>query len=436
MIPRVPAWCLQIVRTCTWTRVLSLGVTLVSLWYFGGKGLAWLRDTSARDRRAGEQLFVHEWQPDDAWSVRGDGLGPVFNARSCVACHFQGGTGGGGSLQQNVATFEVLPTTLNPVPSGGVIHQFATQTDWQESLDTVHAIFPIVRKQTAATGRYRSRVATSDPVVQHTINTPTLFGAGTIDRIPASSIREQYTRRLEAGKETGLAIVLEQGEVGRMRILSDGRIGKFGWKAQFATLEEFVAHACAVEVGLSTPTVKQHSPQKHCEDSDAELDLTQRQFGQLVAFVAGLPEPRLILPDEPSEQPQVLRGRELFSEIGCASCHTPEMGDAKGVYSDFCLHDLTDADTRNDDFEFYPRDLQIPLPENYPKVSEWKTPPLWGVGQTAPYLHDGSAGTLLDAIKAHAGEGEIVRKQFVSLPKPDRDSLVKFLESLRMNSTD
>jgi CxxC motif-containing protein (DUF1111 family) len=428
MTPRVPAWRPEVQPVLTWKRAFTVGAATLSAWYFGQIGLAWMRAPSAKDLVAGEKLFAHEWQPNDPLSAAGDGLGPVFNAKSCAACHFQGGIGGAGGLQHNVAAFEVLPTLDHPAPTGGVIHAFAAQTSWQESFDTVRQAFPIIPKGLTLTAICtQPLIKDYDPVIQHSINTPTLFGAGKIDQISGLAIRGKHIQRLASEIERDFAFDFKRGGVGRVRVLPDGRIGKFGWKAQFATLEEFVANACAVEVGLSTPSRKQHKPQAHREDLEAKPDLSQRQFTQLVAYVAKLPEPQLLLPKDPTEQSVVLRGRELFTKVECAACHTPDLGGAKGVYSDFCLHDLSDPNSSGYDLK-----PQVPVPDDYPKASEWKTPPLWGVAQTAPYMHDGGALTLLAAIQAHAGQARHVRDKFLALQEADRVAVLKFLESLSM----
>lgn len=409
-----------------WKRYLTFAAALVGVGLVGNLALAWMRAPSLNDIRAGEELFAHKWEVHDKLSAAGDGLGPVFNAQSCAECHFQGGIGGGGGLKNNVAAFEVLPTIGHVEPTGGVIHAFAALSDQRESQDTVRKVFPIVPRGVTLTAVCRAPLVQDyDPVIHHSINTPTLFGAGQIDRIPVLSIRGQHAKRLVAGIEQEMALNFNRAGVGRVRVLADGRIGKFGWKAQFATLEEFVANACAVEVGLTTPTHKQHKPQEHCEDPDAKPDLNRRQFTQLVSYVSRLPEPKLVMPTDPSDKAKATHGRELFSTIGCADCHTPDLGGANGVYSDFCLHDITDPEITG--YDITP---QVPVPDEYPRPGEWKTPPLWGVAQTAPYLHDGSAATLSDAIQAHAGQAKSVRENFRSLSDADKQALLLFLGSL------
>ena len=175
---------------------------------------------------------------------------------------------------------------------------------------------------------------------------------------------------------------------GRPRVLPDGRIGKFGWKAQFATLEEFVAAACANELGLGNPMMEQAKPWAHVSYTKVEPDLDQTQFRSLVAFVDTLPRP---------DRGHAVRSRRtrsrssaakmLFEQVGCAVCHTPELAGVVGVYSDFLLHRVTD--TSESGRWLLPRFPHVPLPDDHPLPDEWKTPPLWGVADSAPYFHDG-----------------------------------------------
>lgn len=411
-------WNLRLRRAALLATILLAGWSARAAW-------RWVQSPGPADIRAGQQLFTHKWVPHDPHSAAGDGLGPMFNARSCAECHFQGGVGGGGGMAQNVAAFEVLPTLGHPQPTGGVIHAFATQPDWSDSPDVVRRLFPIVPRGVTLTAVCRTPLLKDyDPLVRHSINTPTLFGAGAIDRLSPTAIRLHHAQRNLAIIPQDMALDFQHAAPGRLRILPGGRVGKFGWKAQFATLEEFVANACAVEVGLTTPTRKQHLPQRHTEDPDARPDLDRRQFAQLVAFVAELPPPQPPLSLDSSIV--VDRGRELFSAIGCADCHTPDLGGVRGVYSDFCLHDLTDPQT-----DGYTATPQVPIPDDYPRPSEWKTPPLWGAAQTAPYLHDGTAPTFERAIEAHAGQARHVREKFRNLPAQDCGAVLRFLDSLR-----
>ncbi len=390
----------------------------------------WWNEPSAKDIQAGKELFKHEWKPNDPLSRAGDGLGPVFNEVSCVACHFQGGVGGGGALKQNVAAFEVLPTEGHPQPGGGVVHTFAVRSEWQESKQTVRAVYPVIPKGATITAICVTPIQTDyDPVIHNSINTPTLFGAGAIDRIPGLAIRAQHTQQMLRDIPREFQLEFDKSIGGRPRVLPDGRIGKFGWKAQFATLEEFVANACAVEVGLSTPTRKQHLPKLHAEDPGAKPDLDSRQFRQLVSFVSKLPAPISVPSADSAEQAKIDQGRQLFATIGCAACHVPDWGEVRGVYSDFCLHDLTDRKNNANGYRVVPI---VPVPDDHPLASEWKTPPLWGVAQTAPYFHDGSAETLAQAIARHGGQAHHTREAYQNLQDAEQKAVLAFLHSLRV----
>src|SRR5437667_12271139 len=101
---------------------------------------SWSQAVDPAMAQAGEELFKHEWKPGDPLAAGGDGLGPVFNASSCVACHKEGGVGGAGGLQHNVTTFTVRPVDSTGKPREGVVHARATK--YRESLAQVHPALP------------------------------------------------------------------------------------------------------------------------------------------------------------------------------------------------------------------------------------------------------------------------------------------------------
>jgi CxxC motif-containing protein (DUF1111 family) len=212
---------------------------------------------------------------------------------------------------------------------------------------------------------------------------------------------------------------------GRPRILPDGRVGKFGWKAQFATLEEFVAGACANELGLGTPRLEQARPLGMAAPAAVSRDLDKTQFRSMVAFVATLPRPVEVVPDDPSERSQVEQGKLVFERIGCAACHTPDLGGVQGVYSDFLLHRIVDSR------KAYSETPDIPPPPEHPLPEEWKTPPLWGVADSAPYFHDGGTPTLEAAIIRHEGDATSVTEAFRKLQADEREAIYRFLLSLK-----
>src|SRR5262249_6498687 len=141
------------------------------------------------------------------------------------------------------------------------------------------------------------------------------------------------------------------------------------------------------------------------------LDLTQEQCDQITAYVSSLDRPTEKLPTDSRLRSRSDEGKTLFTKIGCADCHTPNLGSIEGIYSDLLLHRM--GETLEGGGLGYNGERLPPTPQptpkspdtNAPLSDEWRTPPLWGVADSAPYLHDGRANTLEDAIRMHAGQG-------------------------------
>lgn len=276
-------------------------------------------------------------------------------------------------------------------------------------------------------------------------NTPALFGSGIIDAIPDSVLLVSAKRKHVGYPEVS----------GRVARLKGDRLGRFGWKAQQASLQGFVLNACAVELGLEVPGHAQAIAPHKPEYVAPGLDMSQEQCDELVAFVKSLPEPRQELPVDAKAAAYLAGGRKLFEATGCAACHTPDLGDARGIYSDLLLHDmgasLSDvgaygsvAPNATEEEE-----LKQPLPPLVaidPKAKplkpaqeakligamrqEWRTPPLWGLRDSAPYFHDGRAATVEQAIALHDGEALRSTRQYFQLGATQRLQLTAFLNSL------
>ncbi len=414
----------------------ALGVAAIAVYWFlfsDGLPIIWGPRASAAEIAEGRELFEHEWTANDPLA-HGDGLGPVFNARSCAACHFQGGLGGGGTNEHNAVGFEVHSRPGDPEFHTGSIHNFSTSPAYKESERQVRKLFPIIPGRTTQSGSPGCVITTTipdfDPIRTESIQTTALFGAGWVDLISDRAILKNAHRRgmKEAVRE--MKLEFDGVPVGRVRHVAGG-IGKFGWKAQFATLDEFVAAACANELGLGTPTVEQAKPLSAPNQSSPGPDLDKKQFRSLVAFVKTLPKPV-----EAEGSPVAAHGKQLFGAIGCAICHVPDMGGVKGVYSDFLLYTIDDPMPKGGAGGGYgsppPPQLQLAArPDHEPKPEEWKTPALWGVADSAPYLHDGSAETLEDAIRRHKGDAKSVSKKYEELSPEDRTAVIAFLSSLK-----
>jgi CxxC motif-containing protein (DUF1111 family) len=402
--------------------------TLWSVW----PGVPVLREPSAPPqlKETGLELFRHEWEPNDPQAC-GDGLGPVYNARSCVACHSQGGIGGAGDNAHNVTAFEAFPTKDRPEIKGGLVHHFATDNRFLEGSKELQTLFPLIPRVTLVINGCQTEVRDFNPVHTQRVNPTSLFGAGWIDRISQKAIQA------ESAKTSAAVVWREIGgdfrfvTPGRPRILPDGRVGKFGWKAQFATLQEFVAAACANEIGLGNPVMPQARPLACRNEPAPGNDLNPEQFGALVAFVDTMPRPIEVVPDDAGQRERSDRGRRLFDSIGCAVCHIPDMGGVRGVYSDFLLHRMSEPDATTGD---YANASPVPLPEEHPRPDEWKTPPLWGVADTAPYFHDGSCSTLEEAVLNHRGDAKNVVFLYEHLHSDDCAAVIAFLKTLRAPS--
>ncbi len=413
---------------------IGSGVVVATLaWTFSpGLPVLWGPRANAATKQAGLALFEHSWMPHDPLA-QGDGLGPVFNASSCVACHFQGGVGGGGSNEHNVNAFEAVPTKDHPEVQSGLVHAFAVENRFLEKNDSLRMLFPIVKGGITIKDHCQYLTRDFDPLRTESVNSTALFGAGWVDRISPKAISQQSLKQSFSAIGRELSSDFRGVPLGRYRVLADGRIGKFGWKAQFATLEEFVAAACANEIGLGNPQRPQAKPIGFRDYPAVNPDLDRKQFNALVAFVDTLSRPEEIAPKSPELAADAIRGKELFKTVGCAICHTPDLGGIAGVYSDFLLHSLEDR-SNGKESAYGPQSPEFPLPREHPQPDEWKTPMLWGVADSAPYFHDGGSPSLEAAIQRHKGGGMAVTKVYNDLAGPDREAIVTFMKTLKAPS--
>ncbi len=367
----------------------------------------------------------------------GDGLGPVFNANSCLACHRQGGAGGSGPFETNVNLFTVRPQAAwggaAGTPRQGVVHTQAVSPAFQETFAHVSPAlpgsYPPLANAAALPAKGVRGLTFPQGINISQRKTPALFGAGLIDAIPdrdiiANERRERLKWGLASPKERGVV------PVGRVQRMADGRIGRFGWKAQTVSLTEFVRAACANELGLGNPGQAQPQPLGTASYPPVGYDLTLAQCDQLTEFVNSLPRPVERMPGEPDAARNVIAGKALFHTVGCADCHTPDVGSVRGLYSDLLLHEMGEALEGGGDYNDRPIDDPAFESGKGPLPAEWRTPPLWGVARSAPYLHDGRAPTLEESIRQHGGQGQKSAGRYASLPTDEQEQLIAFLKSL------
>jgi CxxC motif-containing protein (DUF1111 family) len=487
-------------RRLDFWRVVSLIAILVAIPVAGGSAAT---PADGRPQR-GRERFVRSWAADDEQSPKGDGLGPLYNATSCVACHSQGGVGGGGRRGVNVqlltftgahdtaalANRPALQASLERIHPGFVsrgaivstivLHRHSTEprySEWRESFLRVNAADNQPRNPFLWLISLGPLAATVPPQPQHVTrlavdglslqlserNTPALFGASLINSVSEKVLRtvaHQQAERL-------------QGITGRVPRSIDGKVGRFGWRGQVSTLKDFVQNACAVELGLQLRDRSQAvsplapheasaifplSPIRHALSSvpdkkraaQPHIDMEATQMEELLAFVSSLPAPQQVKSKPAADKRNdalllsQLASEGVFTSIGCADCHQRRLGKIDGLYSDLLLHDmgpgLSDPSPAIDKGDSSVRSVGYGggsfFPQTQPshklaeRQQEWRTPPLWGVATSAPYLHDGRAETLEEAILAHGGEARRATQKFKELPEQERDEVIAFLKTL------
>jgi CxxC motif-containing protein (DUF1111 family) len=460
---------------------------LLALMFAAGLGRAPVRGadvangpaTAQSPAERGRQLFQRVWQANDPLAG-GDGLGPMYNGTSCAACHYLGGIGGAGAAEQNVqlltaqppprpaANFRTKLEAVHPLFFGGLgtassimLHRASTTADYADWRGKFSRDLP------AGSAKPRRRVRAGGLTFSLSErSSPALFGAGLIDQVPAAALEQLAADQRRGTPDTA-------GRVPRAGF----DVGRFGWRGQTGSLDEFVRMACAVELGLEVPGHAQERNPLEPGYRPPGFDLTSEQTEELAAFVASLPAPREALPAEPARRAAAVAGKAVFRAVGCADCHTENVGPVRGLYSDLLLHDLgsgleapvpPNADTPGFAFASFRGDAParfagfaqqfergIPAggfpvngltPQSFfnsylgavndlfatpGRTSEWRTPPLWGVADSAPYLHDGRAADLETAILLHDGQARRARNLFQRSSVAQKAELLEFLGTLR-----
>lgn len=340
---------------------------------------------------AGRALFDKVFMPEE-------GLGPAFNENQCSACHTVPASGGTTGFERIIKATRFTPPDRCDllVASGG----------------------ENVRKQT--TPLLRTRGIEREPVPARATEVdrvlpPPLFGLGLVEAIAAESIARRADP--EDADRDGIS-----GRPGRT---VDGRLARFGRKAEFATIQEFVENALRLEMGLTSPRLPDEPrvggrPAPAGTDPVPEPEVSQTIVDLLTDFVRLLAPPAPATPRSPAHRDTVARGAALFTALGCATCHTPAMptadGHVVGLYSDLLLHDMG------------PRLSGVCGPVATP--AEIRTELLMGLRHRRRFLHDGRTNDLRVAIRAHGGEADRVRQAYDALPWLRQEQLVIFLKTL------
>lgn len=393
------------------------------------------------------------------------GLGPRFNSNSCSSCHAQPVIGGssppsnplysvynamGASNQMpwfeapNGPVREARFVQSNGVPDGGVHNLFVVtgRTDVSGSCNIAQPVFTPAGDPLTGRG--------GNPNVIFRIPTPTL-GAGLIEAIPDSVILAN--QQANAGDKQRFGVrghpnSVQGGTVNRSA--NDGTITRFGWKAQNKSLLMFAGEAYNVEMGVSNqlfPQERDETPA--CQGSSATPNDTDNfpQAGAPVVTTAILSDieafanfMRLLAPPTPAPPTDSTQhGSAVFNSVGCALCHTPSMMTGRAIASGSYI--APSAALSNQQANLFSdllvhhmgRRLADGITQGAAGPDEFRTAPLWGVGQRVFFLHDGRTTDLLQAIQEHASPGSEanqVVQAFQSLSPQDQQDLINFLRSL------
>jgi len=321
-----------------------------------------------------------------------DGLGtPELNADSCRGCHQDPVMGGAGGLELNVSRAAYDNDGTEPyqdVPGGQAFSKLRPPT-----------VF----------GREEYDFQNTDIFEQR--QTPSLLGLGLVDTIPDIEIMmNEDPNDLDGDFVRGRARIVMVGGL--------PEVGRFGWKAQIPRLADFVDDAMAGELGVTTPDNGRGFALLTDADLVADPELSPAQHDDVAFFITHLAPPQRRV--GPGLDPKIDAGEALFTSVGCAKCHIPTLQGTGGpvpLYSDLLIHDVMPANFRG-------------MAEPGAGMGEFRTPPLWGIRQTAPYMHDGRAEDFDAAIRAHEGEAFLVTLNYLSLTDEERSQLIAFLYDL------
>ncbi|WP_027468267.1 di-heme oxidoreductase family protein [Deefgea rivuli] len=410
-----------------------------------------LTDQQKTDFVVGNSFFKKAWVEAPSSTKARDGLGPHFIAQSCAACHSLDGRGAppdfanGVQQEQPMALLMRLSIPGQPEPKPDPVYggQFNNR-----SIPGIKPEGQVAIRYEEIAGQFADGTPYSlqKPTYQLTqLNygplhknimispriAPQMIGLGLLEAIPEASILANAARQRQEGK----------GIAGEPNYVLDPFVGKemlgrFGWKANVASIAQQTAGAFIGDIGI-TSRIHPHEEctlkQKDClqSPSGGKPEISDKTLNQVILYSRTLAVPSR----RDADASDVLRGKQIFSDANCVSCHTPsyKTGEFAAIpqlanqtiypYTDLLLHDMGEglADNR---------------PDGRANGKQWKTPPLWGLGLIKTvnghtnYLHDGRARNMLEAVLWHGGEAEASKQAVLKLSADDREHLLKFLNSL------
>jgi CxxC motif-containing protein (DUF1111 family) len=419
--------------------------------------LANLSDTERTRFAVGNSFFRRNWVEAGASTTARDGLGPHFIARSCGGCHVQDGRGAPPDLRNKLVEQPVALLMRLSLPDGspeptygdqfnnaavqGVKPEGRVTVRWRErpgrfADGTRYSLRePIYGFADLAYGPMARDVRTSPRIA------PQLVGVGLLEAIAPTEIeRNAAEQAAQPGPIKGVPNRVKDA-FGQTEM-----IGRFGWKANVATLAHQTASAFLGDIGITSTRFPKEAcmpAQRDCaaSPSGGAPEIDDKILADVVFYQATLAPPAR----RDAGDAQVLRGQRLFTQAQCAVCHRPSYVTGEGSelgperfpaftskalagqriwpYTDLLLHDMGRA-------------LADHRPDGQANGRQWKTPPLWGIGLIHDVnghqrlLHDGRARGVLEAILWHGGEAEPSRQQVLQMNRAEREALVRFVNSL------
>ncbi|WP_322987724.1 di-heme oxidoredictase family protein [Hoeflea sp.] len=415
--------------------------------------------------KLGNALFRKLWVSSPSSTLASDGLGPLFNGRACQSCHIKDGRGhppeGAADAtsmflrlarppetdEQRKALEDYLIASVPDPVYGGQFQDLAVpglQAEGRMVIDYQEQ--PVTLADGTRVSLRKPDYSVADlgygPLDPETTlsprMTPPMTGVGLVEAIhPADLVNQADPDDRDGDGISGRLALTRDPVTGKIEI------GRFGWKAQKATVRQQAADALNGDIGVSSPD----APNPHGDCTPAQTECLSLPVGvQANLGDTEAPDPvmglitfysqNLAAPARRDvDDPEVLAGKEVFYSLGCAACHRSKYVTSRNAenpahrfqliwpYSDFLLHDMGEG-------------LADGQQVGRASGTEWRTPPLWGIGLTKIvndhtfFLHDGRARNLTEAILWHGGEAKTARDGFAALAESERQALVKFLESL------
>lgn len=427
-----------------------VAIFAIGLFAVNDKPVDGLNDEEFDKFMLGRSFFTIPWVEAPSVTTARDGLGPLFNANSCISCHPSNGRGvlfnkngfvsrsliaklsiKSNDSKEHQASFKYKGFVPNEIYGGqlsiNAIHGIDFEGKIKVDFEELEIIFPDGEKQLLLKPKYSLEnlnygVMSQDTNISYRL-APTLYGMGLIELIS----NEDILKNVDENDSNNDGISARANYV-YSNITKKEELGKYTWKAGVYSLKEQIASAAHNDMGLTTsifPYENCTSVQKECNNTlkaRDKIDLPDERLDAITFYLKNLKA------YNPKFTQEYKDGLEIFEQISCAKCHISSFDTKKGFkvypYSDFLLHDMG-------------QELSDGKVEFKASEREWRTAPLWGLSlhekinkEKPRLLHDGRARSFQEAILWHGGEAQNSKENYMNLPKEKREKLLKFLEEL------